>query len=150
MLHKLYLKSDIWQRLRAQALERSNYICKVCGSWDFDLSKLQVHHITYDRIGGDETPEDLKVVCFNCHQQEDKKREQIQEKSSKEQAFLRRFEGWAKNKYGEGYWYERNEEEKQDEFVRFLYNLECKKNRTRSDFESLEFMEFENKIRYGM
>lgn len=57
-----YLQSDHWKQTRKAALERSHHRCQICNSPE----RLQVHHRTYDRLGA-ELPEDLTVLCANCH-----------------------------------------------------------------------------------
>src|SRR5262245_25955062 len=51
-----------WEAERALALERAGYKCDNCGS----EARLVVHHRDYDRLG-DEWPEDLRVLCWDCH-----------------------------------------------------------------------------------
>lgn len=58
-----YLKSPQWQTVRGAALKRANYQCEKCKS----AKNLEVHHITYKRLGY-ELPEDLIVLCKDCHE----------------------------------------------------------------------------------
>ena len=58
-----YLKSPQWQSVRDAALKRANYQCEKCKS----AKNLEVHHITYKRLGY-ELPEDLIVLCKDCHE----------------------------------------------------------------------------------
>lgn len=57
-----YLKTPHWQETRAAAIARAGGKCSMCSSTE----RLQVHHNTYERLGG-ERPEDLAVVCRPCH-----------------------------------------------------------------------------------
>lgn len=57
-----YLKTDHWKVKKTKALERAHYRCENCGSNEH----LQVHHRTYERIG-EEEPDDLCVLCEDCH-----------------------------------------------------------------------------------
>lgn len=66
--YREYLKSDHWQKLRADALERYEHRCIRCGSTE----RLQVHHREY-RGPGRERPEDLEVVCRSCHAERHRK-----------------------------------------------------------------------------
>ena len=59
---KAYLQSAKWQRMRSFKLTM-NPVCECCGFG----TTLEVHHITYKRLGN-ERPEDLAVVCRTCHQ----------------------------------------------------------------------------------
>ena len=59
----LYMKSLEWQMMRKKILKRDKYTCQGCG----DKTKLEVHHITYKRVGKEDTS-DLVSVCRFCHQ----------------------------------------------------------------------------------
>lgn len=62
MGNKLFYSSTEWQELRQGALSRSGE-CERCGSKD----ELTVHHRNYERFGGNETLDDLEVLCWECH-----------------------------------------------------------------------------------
>ena len=57
-----YLNTEHWQKVRKDALKRSNYSCQLCNSKD----SLNVHHRTYERKG-EELPSDVIVLCQFCH-----------------------------------------------------------------------------------
>ena len=57
-----YLQSEGWKIKRGGALTAAAYRCQVCNS----SKRLDVHHRTYSRLG-DEYPEDLTVLCRECH-----------------------------------------------------------------------------------
>lgn len=59
-----YLESPEWAVKKEEALRRAGHKCEKC-SGD---KKLQVHHLSYDRLG-DELPEDLQSLCVICHRQ---------------------------------------------------------------------------------
>lgn len=61
--HREYLKSPLWRKIRANAIEHYGEVCGKCGGYGND-----VHHLTYDRVGGEETLEDLQVLCRDCHE----------------------------------------------------------------------------------
>jgi hypothetical protein len=58
-----YLLSEGWKIKRKEALDRAGNRCQVCNS----AKRLDVHHRTYDRFG-EESPEDLTVLCRHCHE----------------------------------------------------------------------------------
>lgn len=58
-----YLRSEHWRETRADALKRADHECESCGAFG---SPLQVHHLTYERVGK-ERPDDLQVLCRSCH-----------------------------------------------------------------------------------
>lgn len=63
MPYKDYLKTDWWKEVREAALERANHRCQVCNG---TRGGLNVHHRTYERRGF-ENPEDVIVLCRDCH-----------------------------------------------------------------------------------
>lgn len=60
--YKEYLKSDHWQDIRTQALERADNKCQLCSS----KINLNVHHNTYKNRGNEKLT-DLVVLCRECH-----------------------------------------------------------------------------------
>jgi 5-methylcytosine-specific restriction endonuclease McrA len=58
-----YLRTSHWFRVREWALVRAQRACALCPA----TRELQVHHRSYARLGC-EQPEDLIVLCRNCHQ----------------------------------------------------------------------------------
>ena len=58
-----YLNSDAWKQKRSIALRGAEYRCQVCNR----DGQLDVHHRTYERLGN-ELPQDLVVLCRECHQ----------------------------------------------------------------------------------
>ena len=63
-----YLKTPHWLETRAVALKRAGSRCQVCSS----TKLLEVHHNTYENLGH-EKPEDLCVLCDECHELYSKK-----------------------------------------------------------------------------
>lgn len=61
--YQLYLRTTAWREKRIGALKNAFHRCERCGADE----SLQVHHKTYDRVGGDELPGDLEVLCERCH-----------------------------------------------------------------------------------
>jgi HNH endonuclease len=65
--YRLYLFSYEWLVRRSYKLQSVGYRCENCGEpWS-----LQVHHLTYDRLGH-ERDSDLLVLCRACHMNEHK------------------------------------------------------------------------------
>jgi len=60
-----YLDSEEWKIIKKKVMERAGGICELCKTQKAD----QVHHLTYERVGK-ERLEDLKAVCFECHDKE--------------------------------------------------------------------------------
>jgi hypothetical protein len=61
--YRTYLESDAWKRRRSVALSEAGHRCQVCNR----EGQLDVHHRTYERLGN-ELPQDLVVLCRECHQ----------------------------------------------------------------------------------
>lgn len=61
-----YLRSGAWAAKRMEAVRRAGFRCQECGRSNFDVSKFQVHHLTYEHFGR-ERVEDLRVLCRRCH-----------------------------------------------------------------------------------
>lgn len=59
-----YINSPAWRAIRARAIFRDGAQCRLCGS----RQKLEVHHLTYIRFGGEELPGDLITLCEACHE----------------------------------------------------------------------------------
>jgi len=57
-----YLNTPQWRERRVRALKRAKNRCQLCSQ----KGRLNVHHRTYERLGS-ERPEDLTVLCENCH-----------------------------------------------------------------------------------
>lgn len=64
MPYQHFLATSFWGSVRVTALERAKHRCQLCNS----SSQLQVHHRTYKNRGWeDQHPEDLTVLCSDCH-----------------------------------------------------------------------------------
>ena len=63
-----YLKSDDWQHVRKIKLQFADHLCEQCRRPASPGNPLDVHHLTYDRFGGDELLTDLQVLCRECHE----------------------------------------------------------------------------------
>lgn len=69
-LYQEYLRSEEWKEKRQIILERDQRWCQLCG----DEDDLRVHHLTYNRVGG-EALFDLVTLCSHCHANEHGKEE---------------------------------------------------------------------------
>ncbi len=63
--YKEYIISNAWQEKAKAAKSRANWKCQVCNESN-DKVVLDAHHRTYERLG-DELPEDITVLCRDCH-----------------------------------------------------------------------------------
>lgn len=63
--YEIYIHSREWREKADAALVRAGHRCERCGA-DRWFVRLEVHHVTYVRLGC-ERPEDLEVLCHDCH-----------------------------------------------------------------------------------
>jgi hypothetical protein len=91
--YQRYRKSTTWLEIREHALIRSKRKCEGCG---ISNSKLDVHHDNYERVGGNELPQDLLVLCPDCHAKAELRRKRIIESDNDEALFASRMIGFAK------------------------------------------------------
>jgi 5-methylcytosine-specific restriction endonuclease McrA len=66
MLYSDYLRTPEWSYRRREMVKAAERKCGRCGKYS---PNLDVHHRTYARLGN-ELPEDLEVLCGDCHQRE--------------------------------------------------------------------------------
>lgn len=53
--------------VRKLVRERDGFKCRVCGVPETKKNKLQLHHIKYRSRGGSNHPDNLMLVCQECH-----------------------------------------------------------------------------------
>ena len=122
--YRAYILSPAWRKRVAAALARASYKCERCERSRFSR-KLEVHHKTYERFRA-EIPDDLEVVCGECHKAADLERAErtADRRAQRQEAALweARLDGWATKVYGE-YWYERFDQDLvQERFEYWLAN----------------------------
>ena len=61
--YRWYISSDEWRIRANEAKRKAGYRCQVCNR---NNNTLDAHHRTYDRLGN-EAPEDITVLCRDCH-----------------------------------------------------------------------------------
>jgi 5-methylcytosine-specific restriction endonuclease McrA len=66
--YRQYLKSDRWQTLRKEILQRDKFRCRLCNATpSIHGIQLQVHHADYSNIGHPEEAEDCITLCSYHH-----------------------------------------------------------------------------------
>src|SRR3990167_484374 len=63
--YQAYLNSPEWKAKAEEAKKRAGYRCQLCNR-PRGVVKLEAHHRTYERVG-QERPEDITVLCGECH-----------------------------------------------------------------------------------
>lgn len=63
-----YITSAAWEAKKEERKKVDDYRCVCCGrSEEHTRRGLQVHHITYERLGHENVYTDLCTVCGSCH-----------------------------------------------------------------------------------
>jgi hypothetical protein len=62
-----YIASPEWKAKAEAAKKRAGYRCQVCNHGRDEGAILDAHHRTYKRLGH-EKPEDITVLCRDCHE----------------------------------------------------------------------------------
>lgn len=63
-----YITSAAWEAKKEERKKIDGYRCVCCGrSEEHTRRGLQVHHITYERLGHENVYTDLCTVCGSCH-----------------------------------------------------------------------------------
>ena len=63
--YREYILSHEWKVKAKTAKKNAGYRCQLCNRHKDEVT-LHAHHRTYDRLG-DELPEDITVLCADCH-----------------------------------------------------------------------------------
>ena len=72
--YEAHIKSAQWRGTKEALFKLRGKKCEVCGE---SGPRLELHHLTYERIGK-ELAKDLLIVCPECHEKEDRKRATVQ------------------------------------------------------------------------
>lgn len=70
---RVYLRTEHWRKVSAEARARANHRCERCGARG-SYKALDVHHVSYAHLWR-EYPVDLQVLCRACHTKIHKRRE---------------------------------------------------------------------------
>lgn len=95
-----YIKSPEWKRKADSIRRQAGNKCQHCGAGN---TPLEVHHLTYDRIGHEED-EDLVALCKSCHRIADVMRTRKIQGARAMRAYESAVDTYASKKYGDD-WY---------------------------------------------
>lgn len=78
MTYSEKLKDPRWQKKRLDIMQRDDFTCQTCGQ---KSKTLHVHHNTYifDNDPWDYPDKNLKTLCWECHQEEEYYKSQLQD-----------------------------------------------------------------------
>ena len=65
--YEKYIRSPAWEQMKRKRMEIDGYRCVCCGRHADRCRTMQVHHVTYERLGHEDPYEDLCTVCGSCH-----------------------------------------------------------------------------------
>jgi len=65
--YQQYMKSDKWRSKCQERTKIAGNKCEMCGRLAKDSKRLQIHHITYKRLGRENVYTDLICLCGHCH-----------------------------------------------------------------------------------
>jgi 5-methylcytosine-specific restriction endonuclease McrA len=97
--YRRYINSSQWKKKRQEAIARAGNQCHVCGVYGTRYTRLEVHHKTYERFEH-ELPDDLEVVCSECHREQDRKRAKESQRRARYALEDAQLDGWASKVYG--------------------------------------------------
>lgn len=60
--YNAFLQSPTWKRIVREYNASDRPKRCICGSY-----VVEIHHLTYERVGGDELVDDLRALCTPCH-----------------------------------------------------------------------------------
>ena len=94
--YEKHLKSAQWKNIRRDLFRLRGEKCETCGKRS---PNLEIHHLTYDRLGK-ELASDLKIVCKQCHEEEDRKLERAVAAKREARRYSSAFDTWFYKKTG--------------------------------------------------
>ena len=62
-----YIRSPAWEQKKLERMQIDGFRCVMCGRSADHCRTLQVHHVTYKRLGNENVLTDLCTVCGSCH-----------------------------------------------------------------------------------
>lgn len=65
--YKTYMRSPEWEAKKQQRIAIDKGCC-MCGRPLDKIKSVQVHHVTYARLGDENVLTDLATLCGSCHQ----------------------------------------------------------------------------------
>lgn len=78
-----YLKTDTWKRKANQRMQIDGYRCQGCKTCGSAENRLEVHHLSYERLGNENPYTDLVTVCHICHKNLHKIMERVTNKDGR-------------------------------------------------------------------
>tara|TARA_R110000822_G_scaffold98088_1_gene222050 strand:+ start:254 stop:619 length:366 start_codon:yes stop_codon:yes gene_type:complete len=107
------IKSDKWKLRRKIMIQNTGGGCEKCF---LITTKLEIHHKHYNTLGN-ESDQDLEVLCEACHRTADR----LREYNVREKRYSSQVDGWAIKVYGEDWEQWKSVTEIEEEFREWLY-----------------------------
>lgn len=139
-VYDAYMASPLWKMIRNEALSSTGGKCANCGR---TYSNMEVHHIDYDRIGGDERIGiDVFPLCNPCHNMKDWERKVREIESSENALYVNRVKGYARKVYGENWENFCDFEDVEEKFLWTRFKSYCKSRGESYSFEDKNSMDY--------
>lgn len=68
--YRAALASEHWRLLRERCRQETRNRCEACGKPYAPGRPLELHHLTYERLGHEER-DDVILLCLQCHEEAD-------------------------------------------------------------------------------
>ena len=108
-----YIQSNEWRQRCRNLIRKRGRRCEKCGG---NGKVLEVHHLTYERLGH-ERDEDLEVVCRGrCHKFADQDRAEV----TRDHQWQKRVNAWAAKVHGDTWFKQLNFDQVDEEFNSWL------------------------------
>lgn len=65
--YKTYMRSEAWEAKKQERIQIDG-CCVMCKRPLDKIKKINVHHVTYARLGNENVLTDLATLCGSCHQ----------------------------------------------------------------------------------
>lgn len=117
--YKAALQSKRWKLLRRIHISENDGKCAQCNSAPLANETLELHHLTYERIGKEKFS-DVILLCRCCHERADKIRERKSKCERDSKLYNARLDGWARKVYGDDWTESHDPEAVADIFDRWL------------------------------
>lgn len=72
------INSEEWKQKKTEIIEQRGLNCENCGR-DLSRAELDLHHLDYENLGN-ESDEDLMLLCGECHNEKEQDLELFREK----------------------------------------------------------------------
>jgi hypothetical protein len=95
--YRQVIASQRWKWMKDKVIRVRGNRCEGCGETG---CRLELHHDTYERLGR-ELPQDVRLLCQDCHRAEDIFRAERGRRKSEDAYHWACIDGWMSRRHGE-------------------------------------------------